>query len=69
MFELNPNRSSERYGEERYGENNFLSSFIFLLASCFSFVLDVARYVFKQTKNHLLNNQIKSAQDLTTDLG
>ena len=44
MFELNPNRSSERYGEERYGENNFLSSFIFLLASCFSLVLDVARY-------------------------
>ncbi len=68
-WELNPNLSLDRYGAEPYGEDNFLSSFIFLLASCFSFVLDVAHYAFKQTKNHLLNNQIKSAQDLMTALG
>jgi len=40
-----------------------------LLASCFSFVLDVARYVFELTTNHLLNNPMKSVQDLMTDLG
>ena len=39
------------------------------MASCFSFVLDVARYAFEQTTNHLLNNQIKSVQNLMTDLG
>ena len=32
----------DRYSVARYGEDNFLTSFIFLLASCFSFVLDVA---------------------------
>ena len=64
-----PNRSLERYSAARYGEGNFLSSFIFLLASCFSFVLAVARYAFELTKNYLLNNQIKSVQDLITDLG
>ena len=64
-----PNRSLERYSAARYGEGNFLSSFIFLLASCFSFVLAVARYAFELTKNYLLNNQIKSVQDLMTDLG
>ena len=66
---LNPNRSLDRYSADPYEEDNFLSSFIFLLASCFSFVLDVARYAFKLTKNHLLNNQIKSVQNLMTDLG
>ena len=40
---LNPNRSLDRYSAKRYGEENFLSSFIFLLASCCSFVLNVAR--------------------------
>jgi len=40
-----------------------------LLASCFSVVLDVARYAIEQTRNKLLNNQIKSVQDLMTDLG
>ena len=40
-----------------------------MLASCFSFVLDVARYVFELTTNHLLNNPMKSVQDLMTDLG
>jgi len=50
-------------------EYNFLPSFIFLLASCFSFVLDVARYAIEQTRNKLLNNQIKSVQKLMTDLG
>ena len=33
------------------------------------FVLCVARYAIEQTKNKLLNNQIKSVQDLMTDLG
>ena len=64
-----PNRSLDRYGAIRYGKDNFLSSFIFLLASCCSFVLDVARYAFELTINHLLNNQIKSIQDLMIDLG
>ena len=66
---INPNRSLDRYGSVRYGEDNFLSSFIFLLASCFSFVLDVARYAIDQTRNNLLNNQIKSNQNLTPDWG
>ena len=39
------------------------------LVSCFLFVLCVARYAIEQTKNKLLNNQIKSVQDLMTDLG
>ena len=62
---LNPNRSLDRYSANRYVEDNFLVSFIFLLASCFSFVFDA----FKLTKNHLLNHQIKSVQDLMTDWG
>ena len=33
------------------------------------FVFDVARYAFELTTNHLLNNQIKSLQDLMTYLG
>ena len=64
---LIPNRSLDRYSSARYGEDNFLSSFIFLLASCFSFVLAVARYAFELTTNNLLSNQIKSVQDLMTD--
>ena len=64
-----PNRSLDRYGTNRHWKDNFLTSFIFLLASCFSFVLDVARYAFEPTTNHLLNNQIKSVQNLMTDLG
>ena len=66
---LNPNRSLDRYSVDPYEEDNFLSSFIFLLASCFSFVLDVARYAFELTTNHLLNNQIKSVQELNNRLG
>ena len=66
---LNPNLSLDRYSADRYGKDNFLSSFIFLLASCCSFVLDVARYAFKLTINHLLNNLMKSVQNLMTDLG
>ena len=66
---LNPNRSLDRYSAVRYGEDNFLPSFIFLLASCFSFVFVVARYAFELTTNHLLNNQIKSVPNLMTDLG
>ena len=66
---LIPNRSLDRYSAARYGEDNFLSSFIFLLASCLSFVLAVARYAFVLTANNLLNKPIKSVQDLMTDLG
>ena len=66
---VNPNRSLDRYSAIRYREANFLPSFIFLLASCFLFVLDVARYAFELTTNHLLNNPMKSVQDLMTDLG
>ena len=66
---LNPNRSLDRYSAIRYREDNFLSSSIFLLASCFLFVLDVARYAFELTTNHLLNHPMKSVQDLMTDLG
>ena len=66
---FNPNRSLDRYSANRYREDNFLSSFILLLASCFSFVLAVARYVFELTTNYLLNNPMKSVQYLMTDLG
>ena len=64
-----PNRSLDRYCAICYIEYNFLPSFIFLLASCCSFVLDVARYAFELTINHLLNNLMKSVQDLMTDWG
>ena len=67
--ELNPNRSLDRYSTIRNWKDNFLSSFIFLLASCFSFVLAVARYAFEPTVNNLLNNLMKSVQNLMTDLG
>ena len=66
---LKPNRSLDLYGAICYREQNFLPSFIFLLVYCCSFVLAVARYVFELTNNHLLNNQMKSVQDLMTDLG
>ena len=66
---MNPNRSLDRYSAIRYRENNFLTSIIFLLASCFLFVLDVARYAFELTTNHMLNNPMKSVQNLMTDLG
>ena len=65
---FNPNRSLDRYSSTHYGEDNFLSSFIILLASCFLFVLDVGRYAFELTTNYLLNNLVKSVQYLTTDL-
>ncbi len=63
------NRSLDRYSGIRYREDNFLPSFIFLLASCFSFVLDVVRYALELTTNHLLNNPMKSIQDQMTDWG
>ena len=66
---LNPNRSLDRYSAIRYREDNFLSSSIFLLASCFLFVLDVARYAFELTTNHLLNDPMKTVQNLMTNLG
>ena len=66
---ITPNRSLDRYGAISYREYNFLPSFIFLLASCCSFVLDVARYAFELTINHLLNNLMKYVQDLMTALG
>ena len=64
-----PNRSLDRYCAICYIVYNFLPSFIFLLASCCSFVLAVARYAFELTINHLLNNLMKSVQDLMPDLG
>ena len=45
------------------------SSFVCLSASCLSYSLDVARYAFKNKTGNMLNNQTKSAQALTTDLG
>ena len=44
-------------------------SFICLSVSCLSYSLDVARYAFKNTAGNMLNNQTKSVQALTTDLG
>ena len=64
-----PNRSLDRKNAIGNEKPYFLSSFIFLLASCFSFVFAVARYAFKLTTNYLLNHLMKSAQDLMTDLG
>ena len=66
---INPNRSLDRYDAICYKEYNFLPSFIFLLASCCSFVLDVARYAFELTINHLLYNLMKYVPYLITDLG
>ena len=40
-----------------------------MLASCCSFVLDVVHYAFELTNNHLLNNRMKSVQDLMNDFG
>jgi len=60
---LNPNRLLDRYSAERNGADSFLISFIFLLASCFSFVLDLARYAFELTTNHLLNYQVSSSSN------
>ena len=62
------NRSLDRYSAIRYREDNFLPSIIFLQTSCFSFILDVIRYTFEHTTNHLLNNPMKSIQDQMTDL-
>ena len=45
----------------------FLTRFIFQLASCLSFVLDVGRYVFRLTTNHLFSHPIKQVQNLMTD--
>ena len=67
--QINPNRSLDRYRAICYREDNFQPSSIFLLASCFLFVLDVTRYAFELTTNNLFNNPMKSVQDLMTDLG
>ena len=64
---LIPNRSLDSYSAIRYREDDFLPSFIFLQASCFSFILEVVRYTFELTTNHLLNNPMKSIQDQMTD--
>ena len=66
---LNPNRLLDRYCAICCREYNFLPSFIFLLASCCSFVLDVARYGFELTINHLLNNPLKSVREPMTEWG
>ena len=59
----------DRYSTTRNWKDNFLSSLIFLLAYCFSFVLAVAHYAFELTVNNLLNNGMKSVRDLMTDWG
>ena len=41
---LNPNRSLDSKSTTGNGEDYFLTSLVFLLASCLSFVLAVARY-------------------------
>ena len=64
-----PNRSLDRYSTIRNWKDNFLSSFIFLLASCFSFVLAVARYTFELTVNNLLNNLMKSGSGSNNRFG
>ena len=74
IFPIIPNRSLDRYSAARYGKDNFLSSFILLLASCFSLdfilrFLAIARYAFEQTVNNLLHNLMKYIQNLMTDLG
>ena len=56
------------YNASGNGKDDFLSSFIFLLASYFSFVLNLARYASEVTTNHLLNNPMKNVQDIMTDL-
>ena len=66
---FNPNLLLERCNAVCYGKNNFLSSFILLLASCFSFVLTIVRYAFALMVNHLLNTLMKSVQNLMTDWG
>ena len=68
-MEYKPNRSLDRKSATGNEKDYFLSSFILLLAFYFSFVLDVARYAFELTTNHLLNNPMKSVQNLMTDLG
>lgn len=66
---LNPNRSLDRKSTTGNGEDYFLTSFVFLLASCLSFVLAVACYALELTINNLLNKPIKYVQDIMTDLG
>ena len=47
----------------------FCPSFVGLSASCLSYSLGVARYAFRIRPGNMLNNQTKSVQALTTDLG
>ena len=54
---------------ERYGEDNFLTSFICLLASCFLLFLGVACHAFKLTTNRQLNHPMKSVLGLMTNWG
>ena len=62
---LNPNRSLDCYSMTRNRKYNSLSSFILLLASCFSCVLAVARYAFAQTNTQSAqqSNEIDSESD------
>ncbi len=66
---INPNRLLGRYSAEHYGEDNFLTSFICLLASCFLLFLDVACHAFKLTTNRQLNHPMKSVLGLMTNWG
>lgn len=63
---LSPNRSLERYKATCNWTDNFLSSSIFLLHLVSRSRRSPLRH--RQTRNKLLNHQIKSVQDLTTNL-
>ena len=66
---FNPNRSLDRLPIILGFSIASCSSFVCLLASCLSYSLGVVRYAFKNKTGNMLNNQTKSAQALTTDLG
>jgi hypothetical protein len=64
-----PNRSLDRKTAFGYGKDDFPTSFIALLASCCSLVLNVVHYAIEQTKKKWLNNPIKSVQNRISNLG
>ena len=66
---LNPDRSLERLSIILFFSSLPVHFSFACWASCLSYSLDVARYAFKNKTGNMLNNQTKSAQALTTDLG
>ena len=63
---FNANRSLDRYCAICYREYNFLISFIFLLASYLSLVLDIVHYDFELSVCRFLYNRIKSVEKVMT---